>query len=243
MGDLFRTETRVGIFLKQQHIMAMLHLRSMQRVQAGACARRASVPARCPLRVNNNSAPTAATTSQSFSSSVTVRPYTLRKDDTLATIAQKRDMSVDDLLAINPDINIKQDLLGKTILLPANKLSKRDKEILGGIGQGYRVYPVRAGETLADVITKRSITRSEMEALNPGVNLDALTANQLLKLPTNKFTVREREMLIGSKVLPPEFFQAASNPFVVGLGALMMVCGFVLAWQRFHADGDFNAEE
>ena len=42
-------------------------------------------------------------------------------------------------------------------------------------------------------------------------------ANQLLKLPTNKFTVREREMLIGSRVLPPEFFQAASNPFVVGV--------------------------
>jgi hypothetical protein len=42
---------------------------------------------------------------------------------------------------------------------------------------------------------------------------------QLLKLPSNKFTVREREMLIGSGILPPEFFQATRNPFVVGIGA------------------------
>lgn len=42
---------------------------------------------------------------------------------------------------------------------------------------------------------------------------------QLLKLPANKFTVREREMLIGSGILPPEFFAATKNPFVIGAGA------------------------
>jgi hypothetical protein len=42
---------------------------------------------------------------------------------------------------------------------------------------------------------------------------------QLLKLPANKFTVREREMLIGSGILPREFFEATQNPFVVGIGA------------------------
>jgi hypothetical protein len=50
--------------------------------------------------------------------------------------------------------------------------------------------------------------------------------NQVVKLPINKFTVREREMLIGSGILPPEFFQAASNPFAIGLGAreLLRAC-------------------
>lgn len=42
--------------------------------------------------------------------------------------------------------------------------------------------------------------------------------NQVIKLPIDKFTVREREMLIGSGILPPEFFHAAKNPFVIGLG-------------------------
>ena len=38
---------------------------------------------------------------------------------------------------------------GQTLVLPAHKLSARDKEILAGIGPwSYRTYPVRAGETL-----------------------------------------------------------------------------------------------
>jgi hypothetical protein len=41
----------------------------------------------------------------------------------------------------------------------------------------------------------------------------------VLKLPANKFTVREREMLIGSGILPAEFFEVATNPFVIGVGA------------------------
>ena len=42
--------------------------------------------------------------------------------------------------------------------------------------------------------------------------------NQLLKLPGGKYTVREREMLLG--ILPKEFFnqasQAVNNPFAIG---------------------------
>ncbi len=40
---------------------------------------------------------------------------------------------------------------------------------------GCRTYPVREGEVLSDIILKRNISREEMEALNPGVNLDKLT--------------------------------------------------------------------
>lgn len=40
---------------------------------------------------------------------------------------------------------------------------------------GCRTYPVREGEVLSDIILKRNISREEMKALNPGVNLDKLT--------------------------------------------------------------------
>lgn len=75
---------------------------------------------------------------------------------------------------MNPDVGAATACAGKTILLPAGKLSKRDKEILGGIGRGYRVYPVRAGENITDIISRRNISRAEMEQLNPGVDLDEL---------------------------------------------------------------------
>lgn len=173
---------------------------------------------------------------------VSVRPYTLRKGDTLDSIAQKRGLTQQQIVSINPDVKRAGVKAGQTILLPAGTLSVRDREILEGIGSVYRVYPVRKGEELADIIGKRSITREEIKALNPGVNVDRLKEGQLLKMPAGKFTVREREMLIGSGILPPEFFAATRNPFVIGAGALMLVCGFVLAWQRFY-DEDKAIEE
>lgn len=77
-------------------------------------------------------------------------------------------LTVKDVLSINHDI--KPDTLreGQTILLPANKLSKRDAEILAGIGpRSYRLYPVRKGETLEAILTARKISQEEFRALNP----------------------------------------------------------------------------
>lgn len=133
---------------------------------------------------------------------VTVRPYTLRQGDTLQTIASKRGglvrsssrrlclvpsakvtntfllclagFSVQQITSMNPDIKPDKITAGQTILVPSGSLSSRDKEILEGIGQVYRIYPVRKGETLVDIISKRNITRTEMEVLNAGVNLDKL---------------------------------------------------------------------
>lgn len=78
------------------------------------------------------------------------------------------------IVSINGDVDPDHLAEGQTILLPSGKLSSRDKEILDGIGTAYRVYPVRKGEALTDIISKRSITREEMAAINPGVNLDKL---------------------------------------------------------------------
>ena len=47
-----------------------------------------------------------------------------------------------------------------------------------GIGpRSYRTYPVRSGEDITDIISKRGITREEVNALNPEVNLDRLSGN------------------------------------------------------------------
>lgn len=84
-------------------------------------------------------------------------------------------MSVDELVGMNPDVAGQKVTEGQTILLPASKLSARDKEILGGIEQGnYRMYPVRKGETLDDIMSRRGITMEEMQSLNPGVDLQHL---------------------------------------------------------------------
>lgn len=83
---------------------------------------------------------------------------------------------------------------------------------------------------IANIAIKRLICAFELFARSPyhpahyivrfcPVAIPAFSEGQLLKLPANKFTVREREMLIGSGILPPEFFAATKNPFVIGVGA------------------------
>jgi len=82
---------------------------------------------------------------------------------------------VGQLTHLNHDRNPENLKEGQTILLPAGKLSYRDKEILAGIGSGnYRTYPVRKNETIDDIISKRNIPRAEVDALNQGVNLSKL---------------------------------------------------------------------
>lgn len=160
----------------------------------------------------------------------------MRKGDTLDTIASKRELDVKELLKLNHGIKPKDIKEGKTILLPAGRLSARDKEIIKGIGLfSYRLYPVRKGEKIEDIMKPRRITRDELEKLNPSVKLDRLTANQVIKLPANKFTLREREVLIGNNVLPPEFFGEQGKIFGAGLALALTVAGLVAWWQRDYA--------
>ena len=53
-----------------------------------------------------------------------------------------------------------------------------------GIGpRTYRTYPVRSGESIEDIISKRSISRAEVDALNPEVNLDKLQGGGSPRVP------------------------------------------------------------
>ena len=85
------------------------------------------------------------------------------------------ELNFEELVKLNHDV--RPDMLeeGQTIILPAGKLSVRDREILAGIGPGtYRTYPVRSGETIEDIISKRSVRRDEVDKLNKDINLDSL---------------------------------------------------------------------
>ncbi len=86
------------------------------------------------------------------------------------------ELEVGQLTKLNHDRSPEDLKEGQTILLPAGKLSGRDKAILAGIGSGkYRTYPVRKGEAIEDILDKRGIARTEADALNKDVNLSKLS--------------------------------------------------------------------
>lgn len=133
------------------------------------------------------------------------RPYTLRSGDTLESIASKRKLNVETLKNMNKKIG-PNPKIGETILIPSGALSARDLEIINGIAKinAPRTYVPRKGETIGDVITARKIDFADVQKLNPDVKLGTFTGKESLKLPPGKYTVREREMLQGCGILPPD---------------------------------------
>merc|ERR1712188_193838 len=161
-----------------------------------------------------------------------VRPYTVRKGDTVFKISQKRDVKIEDILSVNHGLRKEKIEEGQTILLPSSKLSERDREILDGVKGGgkYRAYPVRKGEAIEDIIEKRGIKMAEVEALNEGVDLKAF---QVIKLPRNKYTEREKEMLVGCARVPAAFFSSKGGISFGKIGLVILVAGLAgfAAWK------------
>jgi hypothetical protein len=74
-----------------------------------------------------------------------------------------------------------------------------------------------------DIIEPRQIAFEDVKKLNPGVNLGTFNKGEKLKLPPGKYTVREKEMLQGCGILPPE----SVNPlqFMSFKNALYLLAG------------------
>jgi LysM repeat protein len=171
---------------------------------------RSAVP--CPVRLAGGKPSTRATSGRrslavkasyspmDLSSGFSTRPYTVRKGDYLYAVARKRGISIEQIKALNPSLDVTtEDYLvpGMTILLPAGKLSERDNQILSGIGSGSktRIYPVRKGETIQAIAANRGIPIEKLKQLNPAVDLEKLKGDEKLLLPGGYYTVREKEML------------------------------------------------
>lgn len=151
------------------------------------------------------------------------RPYTVRKGDTLFSICSKRGIQMQEVKSLNPKLKENDIREGQTIALPSRYLSLRDLNILQGINlKGSRNYPVREGETIQDIIGKRGITMDEARKVNPNVNLYALKEGQVIQLPAGKYTKREKEMMMGSGIVPSEFFESTGTK-IAGLGVLLLV--------------------
>jgi len=136
---------------------------------------------------------------------------------------------------------------GQTILLPAGALSARDREILSGIGPGtHRLYPVRRGDTPRSILEPRKVTVAEAVALNPEAekslsDADApLEEGLVLKLPAGRYTVREREMLIGASGAPAAFFSPERGPVALSglVGAALGAVAAYLYLSRTLGDQD-----
>lgn len=78
-------------------------------------------------------------------------------------------------------------------------MSEQDRLVLKNMMERkYRTYAVRGHESIDDIIEARQLTLSEVEALNPGTDLDDLKPREIIKLPAHKYSAHEEYEMQGS---------------------------------------------
>ena len=112
--------------------------------------------------------------------------YTVKKGDTLYTLANKFNTSVDNLKSIN---NLTTDSLsiGQILKIPANNMEDSNNS-----------YIVKSGDTLYSIAKQYNTSVSDLKQIN-GLTSDILSIGQVLKIPSTSenivYTVKKGDTL------------------------------------------------
>ena len=119
--------------------------------------------------------------------------YTVKSGDNLTTIARAHDMTLSELRELN---NISGDLLRIGQQLAVRKVkdsvapSASEYSDENAPQGSFVIYTVETGENLDDVLAKFEMTASELQQLNPEVNINSLDRNQRITVllpPSSNF--------------------------------------------------------
>jgi len=104
--------------------------------------------------------------------------YTIRAGDTLFSIAQRFNTTVDRLLQLNPGIDPNNLQVGQVICVPTTVPPP------GQCPAGSTTYTIRAGDTLFGIAQRFNTTVARLLELNPGIDPNNLQVGQVICVPT-----------------------------------------------------------
>ncbi len=119
--------------------------------------------------------------------------YTVKSGDNLTTIARTHDMTLNELRELN---NLSGDLLRIGQQLAVRKVrdsvapSASEYADENAPQGSFVIYTVQLGEDLDDILSKFEMTASELQQLNPDVNINSLDRNQRITVllpPSSNF--------------------------------------------------------
>ncbi|MCK9267953.1 MAG: LysM peptidoglycan-binding domain-containing protein, partial [Alkaliphilus sp.] len=102
--------------------------------------------------------------------------YIVRAGDTFYTIAKSHNVSLDALLAANPDVNPDNLQIGQTICIPGAPPPSR-------CPSGTFEYTVKAGDTFFTLAQRFNTTVAAIQQANPGVDPNRLQIGQIICIP------------------------------------------------------------
>lgn len=104
------------------------------------------------------------------------KPYTVKPGDTFYRISRKFNVSLDDLVEINPSIDPDRLLVGQIICIPVEEPPMSCPE-------GAVIYVVKSGDTLYKIAEGLNTTVDSIVKLNPDIDPEVLSVGQKICTP------------------------------------------------------------
>lgn len=168
--------------------------------------------------------------------------YTVRRGDSFYLIAHRLGVPLRDLLEANPDINPARLMVGDVLCIPmeeddtpqppAQPETPEEPEADDSLDQPAAPQEpaepnacpeeqrrtVNAGETISDIQISADLNRHTLEVANPQTDLDALSAGQVLCVPTENIPCETVSTLT---LAQDETLESVSLQWNVSVGALL----------------------
>ena len=147
-------------------------------------------PTAAPAPAPTTAAPAPAPTTAAPASSLT---YTIASGDTLAAIADRFNVSVDDIVAANSIDNPDVISVGQQLTIPTgggatgvSAGNDSDSSTAGATGStSGNTYTVASGDTLAAIANRFNVDLGDLIAVNNIENQDVISIGQVLTIPSS----------------------------------------------------------
>ncbi|MFB9272552.1 MULTISPECIES: LysM peptidoglycan-binding domain-containing protein [Flavobacteriaceae] len=139
--------------------------------------------------------------------------YTVKKGETMKTIAKDYDVSTRDLLRLNPDIGRKPKE-NTVIIVPNKNYGKQISKV-----KETEIYIVRPKETLFGISNKHNITIEELKEANPVLE-NGLKIGMHLKIPVSKTEENDSEKFILHTVIKDDTVYNLTKKYEVSAESL-----------------------
>lgn len=133
------------------------------------------------LRVPTSSGDSAPSSSPPASTETTI--YVVREGDTATGIADAYQLTLDQLAALNPSLDLNLLPIGQALVVPKIDLPPPPPGSVPAQPAGAARYVVRLGDTASAIAAAAGISVQTLLTLNPGLNPDLLSVGQELLLP------------------------------------------------------------